>query len=116
MAVVSSEWKYIHWYYAGRLKSEGPALKPTEELFHLHEDRLEMHNLAADPSFATPLAAARAAYDAEVAAMKGKVFQGHSYEAYPVLFDRVTLWEAKEPLLKRLKAGEGEQEGRAPIQ
>jgi hypothetical protein len=23
----------------------------------------------------------------------------------------VTLWEAKEPLLKRLKAGEGEQEG-----
>ena len=111
MAVVTPEWKYIYWYYGGRLKPEGSTLRPTEELFYLHEDRLEMHNLGADPSFATPLAAARAAYDAEVAAMKGKVFQGHSYEAYPVLFDRVTLWEAKEPLLKRLKAGEGEQEG-----
>ena len=111
LAVVSPEWKYIHWYYAGRLKPEGPAMKPTEELFHLSEDRLEMHNLAADPSFAAPLAAARAAYDAEVAAMKGKVIQGHGYEAYPVLFDRVTLWEAKEPLVKLLKAGEGEQEG-----
>jgi len=111
MAVVSAEWKYIHWYYAGRLKPGEPAMKPTEELFHLAADRTEMSNLAADPESASPLAAARAAYDAELAAMKEKVIQGHGYEAYPVLFDRVTAWETKEPLLKKIKAGEGEQEG-----
>jgi len=64
------EWKYTHWYYAGRLKPDAPALMPTEELFHLAGDRLEMHNLAADPHFTPQLAAARAAYDAELAVMK----------------------------------------------
>jgi len=102
MAVVSSEWKYIYWYYAGQLNPEDSALKPTEELFHLAGDRLEMHNLATDPQIVSQLATARAAYDAEIAAMKTKVISGHSYEAYPVLFDRTTPWESKEPLLQQI--------------
>lgn len=61
MAVVSSEWKYIHWYYAGRLKPENPAMKPTEELFHLTVDRTEMNNVAAGTQFASQLVTARAA-------------------------------------------------------
>lgn len=107
MAVVSAEWKYIHWYYGGK------GMKPEEELFHLGNDRIEMKNVVGETQSATPLAAARAAYDAELAAMKEKVIQGHGYEAYPVLFDRVIAWETKEPLVKQLKAGEGEQEGGA---
>ena len=110
MAVVSSEWKYIHWYYAGRLKPRDPAVKPTEELFHLAADRTEMNNLAADTGLTSQLAIARAAYDAELAAMKARVIQGHSYEAYPILFDRTTSWESKEPLLKQI-IGSGASEG-----
>jgi arylsulfatase A-like enzyme len=111
MAVVSSEWKYIHWYYAGRLKPRDPAVKPTEELFHLAADRTEMNNLAADTRLTSQLAIARAAYDAELAAMKARVIQGHSYEAYPILFDRTTSWESKEPLLKQIIGSDASEGG-----
>lgn len=102
MAVVSSEWKYIYWYYAGQLNPDDSALKPTEELFHLAGDRLEMHNLASDPQFTPQLDVARGAYDAEISAMKTKVIQGHGYDAYRVLFDRTTPWGSKQPLLQRI--------------
>lgn len=107
MAVVSAEWKYIHWYYGGH------DMKPNEELFHLAQDRVEMANVADEPRHATPLAAARAAYDAELAAMKATVVKGHGYEPYPVLFDRTTAWAKKEPLLKLTSGKGGSEEGDA---
>ena len=103
MAVVSRDWKYIYWYY-------GRKMKPTEELFHLAPDRLELVNLAQAPPSAAELAAARKAYDAEVAAMKATVVEGHGHEPYPVLFDRMTPWEKKEPLLELTKGQGGEEE------
>ncbi len=109
MAVVSPKWKYIHWYYAGK------GMKPTEELFHLAQDRIEMGNIATDSQFSAQLATARTAYDAEIAAMIAKVVKGHGHEPYAVLFDRTSAWETKEPLLKltRVRGGEGEDEGSA---
>lgn len=111
MAVVSSEWKYIHWYYSGVAWKNSAAMKPTEELFFLAKDRLEMANLAGDSLFAGQLAAARDAYDTELAAMKAKVIKGHGYEPYPVLLDRTAPWETKVPLLQFTKVAGGEQEG-----
>lgn len=108
MAVVSSEWKYVHWYFGG----EG--MTPTEELFHLVKDRGEMANVAGDPKFAAQLAAARRAYDAAVAQMKATVIKGHGYEPYPVLFDRTTPWAAKEPLLKSAAGKGGENKSANP--
>jgi arylsulfatase A-like enzyme len=105
MAVVSTEWKYIHWYYGGAKAGDKAAMTPTDELFHLGQDRMEMANLAGDPSHATQLTAAHAAYDAEMAALKVSVFQGHGYEPYPVLFDRTIAWADKEPLFKGMKGG-----------
>lgn len=70
MAVVSSEWKYIYWYYGGK------DMEATEELFQLTQDRIEMTNVASD----SQLAAARNAYDAELAAMKTNVIKGHGHE------------------------------------
>ena len=102
MAVVSRDWKYIYWYYGGH------GMKPTEELFHLAQDRIEMVNRAQPSESAPELASARRAYDAELAAMKAKVIQGHGYKPYPVLFDRTTTWEQKEPLLKLTKGQGGE--------
>ena len=74
-----------------------------------------MTNLAADPQFDSQLVTARVAYDAELAAMKTKVIQGHSYEAYPVLFDRTTSWESKEPLLKQIMGNGGSDGGTEEI-
>lgn len=107
MAVVSSEWKYIYWYYGGK------GMKPTDELFHLGNDRIEMVNAAGDANYAKELNAARAAYDIELAAMKAKVIKGHGHEPYPLLFDRATAWEQKEPLLKLIKGDDGEGEGKS---
>jgi arylsulfatase A-like enzyme len=118
LAVVSPEWKYIYWYYGGHgeRRFSGLQMKPTEELFHLSKDRIEMVNIAKGSEFAAELEKARAAYDAELVAMKAKVIKGHGYEPYPVLFDRTTPWEKKEPLLKLTKgrnAGE-EEDSAAP--
>jgi arylsulfatase A-like enzyme len=108
MAVVSPEWKFIYWYYAGR------GMKPTEELFHLSQDGIEMVNIAGASPFSAELVAARNAYDAELAAMQAKVIQGHGHEPYPVLFDRTLAWEKKEPLVKATKGGGGGEEEDSP--
>lgn len=113
MAVVSSEWKYIHWYYGGSTGNTSARMRPTEELFFLGEDRIEMANLAGDSKFSAQLALARAAYDAELAAMKVQVVDGHGYESYPVLFDRTSSWETKAPLLQFTKVA-GVEKVRAP--
>lgn len=95
MAVVSSEWKYIHWFYGGQ------PMKPTEELFQVSQDRCEMINLASQSPMA--LASARNAYDREIATMKATVSKGYGYEPYPVLFDRSTPWKSKQSLLPETK-------------
>lgn len=105
MAVVSSDWKYIFWYYGGN------GMKPTEEFFHLAQDRIEMVNVANDSQHATELETARKAYDTEQAAMKPVVCKGHGYEPYPILFDRTLPWEKKESLLKQKKDKGGDEAG-----
>ncbi|MEY5009754.1 MAG: hypothetical protein RLZZ253_893 [Verrucomicrobiota bacterium] len=105
MAVVSKDWKYIHWFYGGR------GIQPTEELFHLQSDRTEMLNLALQPAHAVELASARAAYDAEHARLQPGLAQNHGYEPYPVLFDRILPWEKKESALSLLKNSDSEEGG-----
>lgn len=97
MAVVTSEWKYIDWYY-------GQGMKPTEELFHLGQDRYEIANIAGEPRYGEDLATMGKACDKELAAIKATVVKGHGYEAYPVLFDRAVAWAGKVQLLKKLTA------------
>ena len=108
MAVVTREWKYIYWYYAG------DGMKPVEELFHVGQDRYEMATLASEPNYARELRTMRHHYDTELAAIKAKVVPGHGYEAYPILFDRTIAWDEKAPLLKgknSVGADEGESSG-----
>ncbi len=107
MAVVTPEWKYIYWYYAG------DGMKPVEELFHVGRDRYELATLASNPEYASELETMRRHYDAEVVAIREKVMKGHGHEQYPVLFDRNVGWEEKAPLLKALqtRGGDGEEKG-----
>ena len=55
MAIVTPGWKYIHWYY-------GKGMKPTDELFRLSTDGVEMFNTAEN----TPQAAQLDAEQSEV--------------------------------------------------
>ena len=107
MAVVTPEWKYIYWYYGG------DGMNPTEELFHVGQDRFEMATLANKLEYATQLATMRRLYDTELAALKAKVVTVNGYEAYPVLFDRTAAWDAKSPLLKGKESG-GDEEDESP--
>jgi hypothetical protein len=72
-----------------------------------------MMTLVKDPDYATELAAMRRRYDAELAAIKANVVQGHGHEAYPILFDRTVAWDRKSPLLKAVKPKQGD-EGESP--
>ena len=85
MAVVTPDWKYVHWYY-------GQGMKPTEELFHVSSDRYEMTNSAADATHANTLATMRGYYDTQLADITRQVVQSHGDENYPTLFSRTIPW------------------------
>ena len=104
MAVVTPEWKYIYWYY-------GDGMKPTEELFHVGNDRYEMTNSVANKNYAATLAKMRAHYDIELAAIAPNLAREHGYESYPTLFSRTIPWAQKAGLIKGLKVGGGEGKG-----
>ena len=95
MAVVTKDWKYIYWHYGGK------NYVPTEELFHIGKDRLEMSNLAKSPDYSKDLDRMRAVYDRHLQHLKQHVVPYNGYAKYAVLFDRTLSWERKQQLLKR---------------
>ena len=105
MAIVTPDWKYIHWYF-------GEGMKPTEELFDLSRDRYEMTNAAADVTHANTLATLRGYYDQQLADLERGLVRQHGYEHYPTIFSRTIPWDQKAELVKQPKlkrpAGEGE--------
>ncbi|VGO18083.1 sulfatase family protein [Pontiella sulfatireligans] len=94
MAIVTPEWKYIHWY------SEDKGMKTTDELFHLAKDRIEMKNVAGNPENADVLAKMQKAYDVELAAISSSFVPNHNYDAFGKVFGRSLLWDAKKDLVK----------------
>ena len=104
MAIVTPEWKYIHWYY-------GAGMKPTEELFHLSGDRDEMTNSAGDAKHSVTLETMRRQYDVELADIARQVVPSHGYEKYPTLFSRTIPWDQKVELVKAKKAKGDSTEG-----
>jgi hypothetical protein len=97
MTVVTRDWKYIYWYYAGK------GFSPAEELFHLANDRLEMKNLTSLPDYKTKLREMRKLYDNQLRHLKEHAVSYHNYSKYGVLFDRTISWDRKWPLLGRKK-------------
>ncbi|WP_139959466.1 sulfatase family protein [Flavicella sediminum] len=93
MGVVSKEWKYIYWQY------EDNRMKPTEELYHIEKDRLEMTNKVNDPSAAKQLKVMRSLYDEQLDKLKKEATTDNLYQKYAVLFDRDATAEDKKPYL-----------------
>lgn len=93
-AVVTDRYKYIYWYF------DDDTCDPSEELYDLQEDRLEMTNLAANDGKASVLEEMRALYDSSVGHIGASAERGN-YAKYSVIFDRTTPWDKKRPLLPR---------------
>ncbi|WP_139956970.1 sulfatase family protein [Flavicella sediminum] len=93
MAVVTKDWKYIYWQYADH------RMEPTEELFHLGKDRLEMANLASNPAYKKQLKKMRSLYDKKLKHLAKHVVKEHDYPKYKILFDRKANAAEKKPYL-----------------
>lgn len=93
MGIVSKDWKYIFWQY------EDNYMKPTEELYHIGEDRLEMTNQVTDPSAIKQLQKMRSLYDIQLNKIKKEATLDNLYQKYTVLFDRNATVEEKKPYL-----------------
>jgi arylsulfatase A-like enzyme len=97
MAIVTPEWKFIHWYY-------GDGMNPTDELFDLAGDSYEMKNVASDTKHSGVIAMMRSHYDAELAALNAELIRGKAYEEYPTLFSRTIPWEEKTQAIATKRA------------
>jgi hypothetical protein len=95
LGVVTRDWKYIFWPHA----EEG--FQPTEELYCVGRDRLEMNNLVADAESSDTLQTMRALYDNAVAAWKKQAVPYHGYTEFGVIFDRHLSWDKKRSLVKK---------------
>jgi arylsulfatase A-like enzyme len=93
MGVVSKDWKYIFWQY------EDDIMDPTEELYHIGKDRLEMTNKATDPSAQKQLKKMRSLYDIQLNKIRKEATKDNFYQKYAILFDRNATAEDKKPYL-----------------
>lgn len=74
-------------------------MNPTEELFHIGKDPLEMTNKAMDESAEKQLKKMRIVYDEQLDKIKKEATADHSYQKYTILFDRNSTAEEKKPHL-----------------
>lgn len=93
MSIVDTDWKYIYWQYGDA------RMKPTEELFNISKDRLEMKNLAQDPAYKKQLEIMQKKYDLQVKHIANNATDNHDYKKYSILFDRSTPADVKKPYL-----------------
>jgi arylsulfatase A-like enzyme len=98
IAVVTKEWKYIYWYYGGR------GMTPTEELFHLSKDPIEMKNVVDNPEYAEALNRMRDMQDSERVAIAEDMVPGRKYESYPLLCDRSVAWSEKAETAAKIQS------------
>lgn len=89
LSVLTKRYKYTYWWYGDE------EMHPTEELWDLATDPLELNNLAKRPEHQELLSDMRAAYDAELAKWKAEAVAYNDYQKYGVLFDRNVPWKEK---------------------
>jgi arylsulfatase A-like enzyme len=82
LGVVSKKWKYIYWPYSQQ------GMEPTEELYHLAADPLELSNLIAEPTSASERQRMRAVYADAVADWKKAAVPYHNYRDFAKIFER----------------------------
>ncbi|MDD2598537.1 MAG: sulfatase [Kiritimatiellae bacterium] len=94
LTCLTKDWKYTYWWYGNN------KMTPTEELFHVAKEPLEMTNQANNPEFASVLSSMRAKYDKELDRWKQQAVSYNNYQQYGTLFDRNLSLEMKSHLYK----------------
>jgi len=94
MSIVSGPYKYTYWWF------ENSEMKPTEELFDLTKDSLELTNLATMVGQDQPLEEMRKKYDKQLKHWKEEAVKGNGYQKYITLFDRHLPASEKAPFQK----------------
>ena len=89
-AVVTTEYKYIYWFYGDK---DTP---PAEELYALREDPYEMSNAAGKPEYSRALRLMRDYYDEFHEQWKRECVPGNGYPEYVTLADRHIPWQKKQ--------------------
>lgn len=82
LTTITKEWKYTYWWYGD------DQMEPTEELFHLKKDPIEMVNLAKNPEAAAMLERMRGKYDQQLQHWKDEAVSYNHYAQYGTIFDR----------------------------
>lgn len=90
LSCLTKDWKYTYWWYGDS------KMKPTEELYHIALDPMEMENLANDAKAQTELKKMRVKYDEELKRWKQNVVSYNNYQQYGTLFDRKIPWDQKK--------------------
>jgi arylsulfatase A-like enzyme len=93
MTVVTKEWKYIYWQYADH------RMEPTEELFHIGNDRMELENLAGNSKYKKELKQMRKLYDEKYKHLVANAIKTNDYQKYQVLFNRKANAQSKKQYL-----------------
>ncbi len=83
LGAVTKDWKYVYWPY-----TEGD-FEPTEELFDLRSDRLELSNLSADADHEASVHSMRRIYDQQVQHWQANAVPYHNYQKFGTFFQRV---------------------------
>lgn len=93
LTVVTEDWKYIYWQYANK------NMQPTEELFNIGKDRLELTNCVNKQEYKDQLEAMRKLYDEKYNHIAANSLDVHDYKKYAILFNRKANTEEKKPYL-----------------
>jgi arylsulfatase A-like enzyme len=88
LTVLTKDLKYTYWWYGD------DTMEPTEDLFHLGKDPLELTNLAKNPEVEPLLVKMRQKYDDELMLWKQQAEE--PYVQYGALFDRSVPADAKQ--------------------
>ena len=97
LSCFTRRYKYTYWWYSD------DEMKPTEELFDLEEDPLELVNLAAEDEDSEVLAEMRKRYQAELEKWKRNAVLYNDYVRYGTLFDPAIPFAEKKTYLKKVK-------------
>ena len=95
LGVITKDWKYIYWPYGG------DGFEPTEELFHISQDRLELVNRAKTNQSPEVLSQMRRIYDRAVDSWNADAVPYNNYSGYGDYYDRAMPWNRKAERLPR---------------
>ena len=88
LAIVTDQYKYIHWPYSHEME-------PKEELYNLTADRFELNNLAISPGHESVLEMMHQLYDKALQTWKNECVPEGNYPLFAKIYDRHLSWDEK---------------------